>query len=1100
MKKKLVVLFISFCICISSISSQIIDAKENLFVRKHSHNDYSRNNAFYNAHDNGFQSIEADIILDNHQLYVAHSTKEIVKDRTLENLYLKPIEKIINQNNGMFYAKDSFQLMIDIKTEAVSTLQELIQLLSHHQNIIKCKNLKIVISGNRPSIHTYHQYPAYIFFDGNIEEEYSQEILNRIAMISGNFERFSKWNGVGTMSLTDKKMVEAKIKQVHNLNKPVRFWNAPDQPNAWKMFIELGVNFINTDKVEALNNYLKNYEFTKLQLHDSTNVLMPYNRIIKSAGKVVYYGDSSLENHALDVANLSSKNHEVVIEDRYGIAIANTQTAKIIDRFGYLHHQEFKNIINTYSGVKTFVYQQKKLILWSAAQRNGSEAYLIYAEWDGKIKNVNKITFQNEKPASNAIPNDICIAIEQNIPYIYLVLNGNNELLKIRWTDKKVIWKCRTGVAPYGIAKAQKKLYVTNWAGYTVTDTTKDYAGVPWGKAYTSTETGATTTGSVTVIDENGNAVNEINVGLHPTAIISSKNEQYIYVCNSSSDYISVIDTKNNKVVEKIYTGIFNKKFYKEGSSPNALTLDPANEKLYVSNGLDNAIAVIQIRNKKVNELENYKSSVLGFIPSEAYPGGLTIQNNKIVVANIESTGANIINKRKKARSIHEQLASVSIIPIPTTQKLRSFSLLAYEQNLIKRMETTELPKRSNVSPKPMPERIGEPSVFKHVVYIIKENKTYDQVFGDMKKGRGDSTLCVFGRNITPNMHAIADKYGWMDNYYASGKSSAEGHQWTDAGIVSDYVEKNVRAWLRSYPHRQEDALVYNKTGFIWNHAANYGKTVRIYGEACKTIYDEQLKWKDFYNFYINKKTPNWYNTTTIKPIKKWISPTFPDCDNMVFNDQLRADVFIKEWEEFEQKNTLPQLMILSLPNDHTAGTSPGWPTPNAMVADNDLAVGRIIEKITTSRFWDSTVVFITQDDSQSGWDHISAYRTIGLVLSPYSNKQVVTTHYNQTSMLRSIEQILGIPPMHIIDATAEPMFDCFTTTKNIESYKHLPSNVQLDEMNKPLTALKGIEKKYALESLEELFNEVDGGKDDGMNRIIWHYAKGNKPYPFIKK
>jgi hypothetical protein len=389
--------------------------------------------------------------------------------------------------------------------------------------------------------------------------------------------------------------------------------------------------------------------------------------------------------------------------------------------------------------------------------------------------------------------------------------------------------------------------------------------------------------------------------------------------------------------------------------------------------------------------------------------------------------------------------------------------------------------------------------VFKQVVYIIKENKTYDQVFGDIPYGRGDSSLCIFGEKVTPNMHALAKKYGWMDDFHASGKSSAEGHQWTDAGMVSDYIEKSVRAWFRSYPHRQEDALVYNKEGFIWNLAADHGKTVRIYGEACETVYDTKLKWIDLYSKYKEGKKPDWVNKTTIARIRPLISPTFPDCDNIAFSDQQRADIFIEEWKAYEQAGNMPNLMVISLPNDHSAGTSPGFPTPNAMVADNDLAVGRIVDMISKSKYWDSTAIFMTEDDSQGGWDHISAYRTIGLVVSAYSTGKLVTSNYNQTSMLRTIEQILGLPPMNIMDGTARLMTDCFQKIKHSMPYTALPNNIPLDQMNKPLHALQGKAKKYALQSQLEVFNEVDGGQDDKMNRIIWFYAKGDARYPGTK-
>jgi hypothetical protein len=556
-----------------------------------------------------------------------------------------------------------------------------------------------------------------------------------------------------------------------------------------------------------------------------------------------------------------------------------------------------------------------------------------------------------------------------------------------------------------------------------------------------------------------------------------------------------VISSAKDIVVETIPVGLMSSSNQIQGSTPNALELNKDNTILYVANGIDNAIAVIHLGKKSASKGSG-KTTINGFIPTEAYPGGVALVNDKLVVANIESAGANVVAVIKNARSIHNQLGSISIIPIPGKATLTDYTHKVMEMNFISRYDQSLLPARPNINAVPVPERIGEPSVFKHVVYIIKENKTYDQVLGDVNIGNGRKNLCVFGENITPNMHALTNQFGMLDNYYASGKSSAEGHQWTDAAMVSDYVEKNVRSWYRSYPHRQEDALVYNKSGFIWNNALDHGKKVRIYGEACETVYDKNLKWLDIYNKYKTGQPAEWHNTSTIARILPIISKDFPDCDNIAFNDQQRADVFIKEWKNYELGDSLPDLMILSLPNDHSAGTSPDFPTPNAMVADNDLALGRIVDMISKSKYWDSTVVFVTQDDSQGGWDHISAYRTVGAVISPYSSGKLVSTNYNQTSMVRSIEQILGLPPMNVIDATAKPMADCFTTVKNAAVYNFKPNNIPLDQMNQPLKTLTGLSKKFAKQSMYEVFNEVDGGEDDKMNRIIWFYSKGKEKYP----
>ncbi|MGZ3758173.1 MAG: alkaline phosphatase family protein, partial [Mucilaginibacter sp.] len=332
-----------------------------------------------------------------------------------------------------------------------------------------------------------------------------------------------------------------------------------------------------------------------------------------------------------------------------------------------------------------------------------------------------------------------------------------------------------------------------------------------------------------------------------------------------------------------------------------------------------------------------------------------------------------------------------------------------------------------------------------------------------------------------------------------SGKSSAEGHQWTDAAMVTDYVEKSVRAWFRSYPHVQYDAMVYDKQGFIWNNAADHGKNVRIYGEACVPQFKKGTTWNQIYDDYKAGKPFVFKNTTTISRVRPLLSANYPGFDTHEINDQVRASAFIDELKDYEKQDgdKLPELMVMALPSDHTGGTKYGLPTPRAQVADNDLALGRIVEALSKSRFWKNTVIFVTEDDSQAGWDHVSAYRTTGFVISPYSRlQQTIHTNYNQTCMVRTIEQILGIPPMNSIDATALPMFTCFTNRPVEFSYKAVPNQVPLDEMNPKLSMLKGKALYYAKQSAKPEFNHIDGGNDDLMNRILWQAGKGAKPYP----
>lgn len=1055
----------------------------------HSHNDYLQHTTFYQAYNEQFGSIEADIHLRNGLLLVAHDSADVTASRSLESMYLLPILKSIERNGGYIYKDSSrkLQLLIDIKTDSIHTLDALVTLLKKYPAIIQNKTIRIVITGNRPNQKLYSNYPSFIWFDGNADVDYSKEALSKIAMLSDDFEKYTNWKGEGNMPDSASRIVIALVSKAHLLKKAIRFYACPDNTNTWKVMIKHKVDYLNTDHIVALSDFL-------MRSSDSLR-MMPFNRIIHSAGAVIRYGEPGLENHALDVAVLSSEG-KLVIEDRYGIMALDADNKKIISRWSFSDIPLYKNYISTYSGIRSFTDKGKTWILWSAAEKDGGKGAVMIAEWKDGFKDFSSITFEPIAPAANAIPNEIETAIEKGERFVYVVLNGNNELLKIRWSDRSIVWRSATGVAPYGIAIADNKIYVTNWAGDIATDSLKERAGVPWGLAYTDPRTGATATGTVSVFDvATGKILHKINVGLHPNAIKASADGKFIYVANGSSDAITVIITKTNSISESIDVGLLKGKNNLQGSTPNALELNADNTILYVANGFDNAIAVVAL-GTNAGVPGKGSSQVKGYIPTEAYPGGLKLVKNLLVVTNLESDGANVIDKNKQARSIHNQLASVSIIAVPDKKSLERYTQEVAQLNLLNRTEQLLLPARKGIAPVPVPQRLGEPSVFKHVVYIIKENKTYDQVFGDMPAGKNDSSLCVFGEKITPNMHALAKKYGWMDEYYASGKSSAEGHQWTDAGMVSDYVEKNVRAWLRSYPHRQEDALVYNKSGFIWNHALDHGKTVRIYGEACKTEYDEKLKWLDIYTKYIAGGKPDWQNVSTIARVRPIMHATYPDCDNIAFTDQQRADIFIKEFNAYEQAGNLPNLLILSLPNDHSAGTSPDFPTPNAMVADNDLAVGRIVDLISKSKYWDSTVIFITQDDSQSGWDHISAYRTIGLTVSAYSSGKLITSNYNQTSMVRTIEQILGLPPMNIMDGTARLMTDCFVDTKNPDTYTFISNNIPLNQMNKPLNTLHGKARKYALQSQEEVFNEVDGGEDDAMNRIIWFYAKGEAKYP----
>ncbi len=838
-------------------------------------------------------------------------------------------------------------------------------------------------------------------------------------------------------------------------------------------------------------------------------VMMPYNRLIDPAGKVISFGDQKTENHSLDVRLIPMK-PILVVEDRFGITLIDTVQSKVIAKWTYNDDQRYRGLMSTYSGIKTWTNGTETLIFWSAAERDGDRSYVMQANWDGKkISIQNAFNFKPASPSPAALPNEVAIHTENYKDYLYVVLNGNNQIVKIKLDSQKTVWTKPTGVAPYGIALVGKQVFITNWGGPMPTDTAgQETAGVPYGSAYIDPKTGATITGSVQVIDEaTGDVIKEIPVGLHPNAIIASKDGHFLYVANANSDNVSVISVSTLQVVEKIPVQLIAGTKGYIGDSPNALAINDEGTTLYVANGLDNAVAKIKLGSNSSTKGTG-KSTIEGFIPTEAYPGGLLLDGNTLFVTNLEGEGSRVSSNEFKTKGVpdnvtaynsHHELATISVVPIPNRALLKQYTDRVKTLNLTFREEIAQSAPRKNIAPKPMPERIGEPSVFKHVLYIIKENRTYDQVLGDMPQGKGMPSLCIYGDSITPNQHKLASNFLLLDNYYASGKCSAEGHQWTDAAMVTDYVEKNVRAWFRSYPHVQEDALVYDANGFIWNNAADHGKTVRIYGEASQPHFDNKLSWTDIYNNYNDGKPFVFHNTSTISRVRPILSPNYPGSDELKITDQVRAAAFIKELHGYEEQpgDALPNLMVMALSDDHTEGTRPGYPKPRSMVADNDLALGRIIEALSKSRFWKNTVVFVTEDDSQDGWDHVSAYRTTGFVVSAYSCLQsTVSTNYNQTCIVRSIEQILGIPPMNVIDATALPMFNCFTNRASNYIYTALPNRIPINDINPGFSSLKGKILFYAKASSGRQYDHVDGGNDELMNRILWYASKGKRPYP----
>lgn len=746
-------------------------------------------------------------------------------------------------------------------------------------------------------------------------------------------------------------------------------------------------------------------------------------------------------------------------------------------------------------------------LLWSAdggtlytSGING-HVFIGTVKSDGTLTWADAIPFEAKRPAPSAIP--VGMALSPDESRLYVALNGNNTVAEIDVKARQVVREIACQMLPYGVALVGRKLYVTNWGGPPPRDGQPAGPAGRWDRIALDPRSNSAASGSVSVVDlDAGKAVRTITVGRHPSAILPSADGARVFVANTSSDSVSVLDTRTDCVVETIPVAPLADLPF--GSAPNALCLSRDGATLYVANGTNNAVAVVRLSArargaKEASSLRPGVSHVEGFIPVGWYPGGLSLtpDGKTLCVANIKGIGSRVVGKT--GFNSHGHRGTVSLVPIPDAVRLAAYTRQVALNNRQTQILAADLKPRPNRKPVPVPERIGEPSVFKHVLYIIKENRTYDQVFGDIERAEGDPDLCMFGREVTPNQHKAVDEFCLLDNFHCSGVLSADGHHWATEAYVTDYLEKSFGGFVRSYPYEGDDAMAVAPSGYIWDNCLAHGKTIRCYGEMVQAHIEPKGSWTELYRDYL-QGTGKYriYATTKIDSLRPYLCSTsigFP----ATVTDQYRAQQFINELKLFERTGQMPAFMVMLLPNDHTSGTRPGVPTPRAQVADNDLAVGRILEALSHSRFWKDTVVFITEDDPQSGIDHIDGHRTVGLVVSAYSRMggRVISTHYNQTSMVRTIEQILGLPPMNQLDASASPMTACFTDTPDFTPFDAVPNNIPLDEMNPDKAALSGEALRWAEVSEALPLEEVDECDEDTFNRLLWAAVKGyDVPYP----
>jgi YVTN family beta-propeller protein len=676
------------------------------------------------------------------------------------------------------------------------------------------------------------------------------------------------------------------------------------------------------------------------------------------------------------------------------------------------------------------------------------------------------------------------------VPLVY-----NNQAAVVDLETGKLLGKIAVGIAPFGavLNRTGTIAYITNWGGRRPTsrDKTLPTGLDPNADRVVVDARGIASTGSVTRVDlKTMSVTHTIPTELHPTGIVWDENRGRVYVANNNSDSISVIDAARNTTLQSIMLSDKSARGY----APTALALSADGDRLYVACGGLNAVAVIETATRRI----------AGLIPTGWYPNALSLSadGNYLAVGTLLGAGSGWREEQKK-RFVHSYRGSVSVLPVPGETQLASYTTAVYENNHLNAgVQATRKP-TANRAPTAIPARAGDPSLIEHVVYIIKENRTYDQLFGDIAKGNGDPDLVMFGEDVTPNHHRLAEQYTLLDNFYATGGNSGDGHQWVTQANETAYC-----LWPgytgRSYPFDGTDPIAYSDGGFIWDAALKMKKTVRVFGEYAgrlpesdraqrAKLLDRWKKGEEFQN--------EWKISAPLEPLNKILAADYPSYTQSI-PDVVRAKIFQAHLKQWETAGSMPNLVLLQLPSDHTRGTSPGVSTPKAMVADNDLALGQIVESLSKSKFWKKMAIFVVEDDAQNGVDHVDGHRTIALAISPYTRRGAVdSTFYAHQSILKTIELILGLPTLSLFDLIANDMRASFTDAPDFTVYEAVEPRQSLFELNPSLTTLRGQARADALASMKMRFDVPDAAPTDLLNRIVWRNVRGRKtPYPGVKQ
>ncbi len=730
-------------------------------------------------------------------------------------------------------------------------------------------------------------------------------------------------------------------------------------------------------------------------------------------------------------------------------------------------------LLDARSGKLLDAFPVRRSWLGLALSPDGRHAYLSGAKENSiHVFRVEKDRFAAEAPLpvttpgdgkKDALPSGLAVSPDGKRLWAARVLA--DDVVELDLGTGKIVAVVAAGKHPYRpvLSPDGKMLAVTNWGG-----------------------------ASVTLVDAgSAQVLGTVATDDHPCDAVFSADGKTLFVAEANRNRVAMIDVPGRKVVRQVGVamgpdgpGTVSGEAQPDGSTPNALALSPDGRTLFVADADDDAVAVIAVRRDPA------ASRASGFIPTGWYPSALGVSpdGRTLFVANAKGSGsranaADGPNPEKPVKGgapglVQRLPGSVSIVAVPSARELAGLTARAYANR--KPAARGVSPARSSSL---LPASAGASSPIRHVVYVIRENRTYDQVLGDLPQGNGDPSLVLFGRDVTPNAHALAEDFVLLDNFYADAEVSADGHNWSTAAYATDFVEK---VWPLEYA-RNGWGYVFEggepnaapTAGYLWDAAVRGGVSLRNYGE--------------FLGVGAGFETPKFtgrFEATEVN-LAPFTCPFYPGFDLEV-SDNARVDLWLKEFREYEKKGEMPRLEIVRLGNDHTAGTKKGALTPRAYVADNDLALGRLVEALSRSPFWKETAVFVVEDDAQNGCDHVDAHRTVALVVSPWTRRggAVDSTMYSTTSVLRTMELILGLPPLSQHDASATPMSNAFSDTPDLTPFVHRAARVPLYEENPvgaPMQALSGTWD----------FSREDAAPDVPLNEAIWKSVRGaESPMP----